>query len=103
MPKRSHKDEWAKAMVGAGSKPKPKVKSPRWRMAVSSNMAPGPAPTQATAQGKGASNTGARKGKKPITIPLHDVSPELKKNLVREIIKGGRATVIKGKGKGKGK
>ena len=61
------------------------------------------APKRATG-GKGkdvSSNTGARKGGKPITIPLSDVSPELKAILVKEMIKGGRAKVVKGKGKGK--
>ena len=43
------------------------------------------------------------KGWKPITIPLSDVSPELKAILVKEMIKGGRAKVVKGKVKGKGK
>ena len=49
------------------------------------------------------SDTGAGKGGKPITIPLSDVSPELKAILVKEMVKGGRAKVVKGKGKGKGK
>ena len=31
------------------------------------------------------------------------MSPELKAILVKEMIKGGRAKVVKGKGKGKGK
>ena len=35
------------------------------------------------------SDTGAGKGGKPITIPLNDVSPELKAILVKEMIKGG--------------
>ena len=47
------------------------------------------------------SDTGAGRGGKPITLPLSDVSPELKAILVREMIKGGRAKVVKGKGKGK--
>ena len=46
-------------------------------------------PKRATGgQGKAAaavsSDTGARRGGKPITIPLTDVSPELKAILVRE-------------------
>ena len=43
------------------------------------------------------------KGGKPITIPLSDVSPELKAILVQGMIKGGRAKVVKGKGKGRSK
>ena len=63
------------------------------------------APKRATGgQGKAvSSDTDARRGGKPITIPLSDVSPELKAILVREMIKGGRAKVVKGKVKGKGK
>ena len=49
------------------------------------------------------SDTGAGRGGKPITIPLSDVSPELKAILVKEMIKGARAKVVKGKVKGKGK
>ena len=53
-------------------------------------------------QGKDvSSDTGARKGRKPIKIPLSEVSPELKAILVKEMIKGGRAKVVKGKGKGR--
>ena len=63
------------------------------------------APKRATGgQGQGkdvSSDTDARKGGKPITIPLSDVSPELKAILVKEMIKGGRAKVVKGKVKGK--
>ena len=49
------------------------------------------------------SATGAGKGGKPITIPLSDVSLELKAFLVKEMIKAGRTKVVKGKVKGKGK
>ena len=76
MPKRSRRDDLTKAMIGG----KPK-----------------------------SSNTGASKGKgkgrgKPIHISLDDISPELKKILVREMVKGGRAKVVKKsqiKGQGK--
>ena len=74
MAKRSRRDDLAKAMIGG----KPK-----------------------------SSDTGASKGKgrgKPINIPLDDISPELKKLLVREMVKGGRAKVVKKsqiKGQGK--
>ena len=89
MPKRSHtcQEEWARSMMGARN-----VKAPKET-----------APKRATGgQGKDVtSDTGARKGGKPITIPLSDVSPELKAILVKEMIKGGRAKVVKGKVKGK--
>ena len=60
-------------MIGGRSDPKPKPKS---------------------------SDTAASKGKgkgrgKPINISLDNISPELKKNLVREMVKGGRAKVVK--------
>ena len=82
-------------MVGAQNpkpaKEKPKLK-PAKEKAASSNMAQR-APKGATGgQGKAvSSNTGVGRGGKPITIPLS------------EIIKGGRAKVVKGKVKGKGK
>ena len=90
MPKRSHsrKEEWARSMVGA--------RKPAKEKAASSDTAK-QAPKKATG------GQGAGKGGKPITIPLSDVSPELKAILVKEMIKGGRAKVVKGKGKGKGK
>ena len=76
MPKWSRHDDLAKAMIGG----KPK-----------------------------SSDTGASKGKgkgrgKPINIPLDNISLELKKILVREMVKGGRAKVVKRsqiKGQGK--
>ena len=79
---------------------------PAKETAASSDMAQ-QAPKRATG-GQGiavSSNTGTGKGGKPVTIPLSDVSPELKAILVKEMIKGGRAKVVKSnvKGKGKGK
>ena len=89
MPKlsRTRQEEWARSMMGARN-----VKAPKET-----------APKRATGgQGKDvSSDTGARKGGKPITIPLSDVSPELKAILVKKMIKGGRAKVVKGKVKGK--
>ena len=82
MPKRSRRDDLAKAMIGGRSDPKPKPKS---------------------------SDTAASKGKgkgrgKPINIPFDNISPELKKILVREMVKGGRAKVVKkSQVKGQGK
>ena len=76
MPKRSRRHDLAKAMVGglgdtAKAKAKPK----------SSNTA---AAAASTSKGKG-------KGRgKPINIPLDNISPELKKILVQEMVKGGK-------------
>ena len=81
MPKQSWRDDLAKAMVGglgdtAKAKAKPK----------SSDTA---AAAAAASKGKG-------KGKgKPINIPLDNISPELKKILLQEMVKGGRAKVVK--------
>ena len=89
MPKqsRSHQEERASSMMGAQNVKPPKETAPK----------------RATGgQGKDvSSDTGAQKGGKPITIPLSDVSPELKAILVQGMIKGGRAKVVKGKVKGK--
>ena len=84
MPKRSRQDDLAKAMIRGSSDPKPKPKS--------SNTA--------TSKGKG---KGKGKGM-PINIPLDNISPELKRILVKEMVKGGRAKVVKKsqiKGQGK--
>ena len=92
MPKRSRRDDLAKAMVGGlGDTAKAKAKAkPK-----SSNTA---AAAASTSKGKG-------KGRgKPINIPLDNISPELKKILVQEMVKGGRAKVVKkSKVKGQGK
>ena len=49
-----------------------------------------------TAAASKAASKGKGKGKrKPINIPLANISPELKKILVREMVKGGRAKVVK--------
>ena len=86
MPKRSQsrQAEQARSMMGVQN-PKPAKEK-----AASSNMAQ-QAPKRATGgQGKAvSSDTGTRRGGKPITIPLSDVSPELKAILVKEMIKGG--------------
>ena len=91
-------------MVGAQNVKAPKETEGKAKGGIhaSSNMAQR-APKRATG-GQGiavTSNTGAGKGGKPITIPLSDVSPEVKAILVQGMIKGGRAKVVKGKGKGK--
>ena len=49
------------------------------------------AKTSDTAPGKG-------KGSGPINIPLDDISPELKKILLKEMIKGGKAKLVKKQG-----
>ena len=76
MPKWSRRDDLAKSMIGglgdtAKAKAKPKL-----------------------------SNTAASKGKgkgkgKPINIPLANISPELKKILVKEMVKGGGQKLLK--------
>ena len=57
------------------------------------------------AKAKVAASTSKGKGKgMPINIPLDNISPELKKILVQEMVKGGRAKIVKmSKAKGQGK
>ena len=69
MPKRSRRDDVAKAMIGGTSDPKAKPKSS----------------DTAASKGKG---KGKGKGK-PINIPLHNISSELKRILVTEMVRGG--------------
>ena len=93
-------------MVGAQNEKVPKETEGKVKggICASSDMAQ-QAPKRATG-GQGiavTSDTGAGRGGKPITIPLSDVSPELKAILIQGMIKGGRAKVVKGKVKGKGK
>ena len=84
MPKQSWRDDLAKAMIGGRSDPKAKPKSS----------------DRAASKGKG---KGKGKGKS-INIPLDKISPELKKNLVKEMVKEGRAKVVKkSQVKGQGK
>ena len=76
MPKRSRTEDRAKGMVGKGelkAKEKPK--------------------TSDTARGKGKKGKGG-----PINIPLDNISPELKKILVKELVKGGKAKLVKKRG-----
>ena len=75
MPKWSRRDDLAKAMIGGRSDPKTEPKSS----------------DTAASEGKG---KGKGKGK-PINIPLDNISPELKRILVKEMVKGGRAKVVK--------
>ena len=88
MPKRSRRDDLAKAVVGGlGDKAKVKPKS--------SDTAPAAAASTSKGKGKGRGM--------PINIPLANISPELKKILVQEMVKGGRAKVVKkSKVKGQG-
>ena len=81
MPKRSIKDDRAKAMIGA-VKPKPKKPS----------VAKGPT------RGRAGSSDIAKK-RAPVNIPMKDVSSELKKLVVEELIRTGRARIVKRKGR----
>ena len=81
MPKQSQRDDLAKAMIGGRNDPKPKPKSS----------------DTAASKGKG-------KGREPINIPLDNISQELKRILVKEMVKWGRAKVVKkSQVKGQGK
>ena len=78
MPKRSPKADLARAMIGGRSDPKPKPKS--------SDSAAAAASERGKGKGKGRG--------KPINIPLDNISPELKKILVKEMVKGKREKVV---------
>ena len=81
MPKRSIKDDRAKAMIG-GVKPKPKKPS----------FAKGPT------GGRAGSSDIAKKGA-PVNIPMKDVSSDFKRLVVEELIRTGRARIVKRKGR----
>ena len=92
MPKRSRTEDQAKGMVGKGefkAKEKPKTSDTArpGKGTKTSDIAPG--------KGKGS-------GSGPINIPLDNISPELKKILVKELVKGGKAKLVK-RGKKKSK
>ena len=78
MPKRSIREDKLKSMCGRRSIKK--IKSPERKKP--SDTAP-----KATAS----------KPSKPLNIPLRDVSPEFKRLVVKELIKSGKARVIKKK------
>ena len=87
MPKRSRKEDREKAMVGGRSKPKPK----------SSDTAKSTRPT--STKGKGTAGTAGKPTDtvkaKSIDIPLSECSAEFKKFVVTELVKTGKARVVK--------
>ena len=101
MPKRSIRDDRAKAMIG-GVKPKPKpmpkkpsntarkqtVKTAKTRQTVAKG------PTRGRAA---SSDIGLKKA--PVNIPMKDMSPEFKKLVVEELIRTGRARVVTRRGR----
>ena len=88
MPKRSIKEDKLKLMCGRRSIKK--IKSPE-KKKKPSNTAP-KAPAAAAAAPKATAS-------KPLNITLSDVSPEFKRLVVTELIKSGKARVIKAKKK----
>ena len=96
MPKRSIKEDLAKSMTGevkklrSPLKPNPKPKKP-------SNM-PRKQTATATATGStggmaASSDTGVTKP--PLKIPMKDMSPEFKRLVVEELIRIGKARVVR--------
>ena len=85
MPKRSIKDDRAKAMIG-GVKPKPKPKK--------SSIAKGPTGGRA-----GSSDIDLAKKGAPVNIPIKDISSDFKRLVVEELIRTGRARIVKRKGR----
>ena len=99
MPKRSIRDDRAKAMVG-GVKPKPMPKKPsdtaRKQTAKTAKtrqtIAKGPTRGRAAS-----SDIGLKKA--PVNIPMKDMSPEFKRLVVEELIRTGRARVVTRRGR----
>ena len=82
MPKRSRKADREKAMVGGSSKPKPK----------SSDTAKSTTSTKGKATAGKPTDTVKAKS---IDIPLSECSAEFKKFVVAELVKTGKARVVK--------
>ena len=99
MPKRSIRDDRAKAMIG-GVKPKPMPKKPsdtaRKQTAKTAKtrqtIAKGPTRGRAAS-----SNIGLKKA--PVNIPMKDMSPEFKRLVVEELIRTGRTRVVTRRGR----
>ena len=87
MPKRSRKEDREKAMVGGTSKQK------------SSDTAKSTRPTSTKGKGKGTAGTVGKPTNtvkaKSIDIPLSECSAEFKKFVVTELVKTGKARVVK--------
>ena len=87
MPKRSIREDKLKSMCSTRSIKR--IKSPEKKKPSNTALKEAPpkaAPPKATAS-------------KPLNIPLSDVSPEFKRLVVTELIKTGKARVIRGKKK----
>ena len=82
MPKRSRKADREKAMVGGSSKPK------------SSDTAKSTLPRSTKGKGTAGKPTNTVKSKS-IDIPLSECSAEFKKFVVTELVKTGKARVVK--------
>ena len=97
MPKRSIRDDRGKSMTG-GVKPKPMPKKPSYtahkQTAKSHTGQTAKGPTRGRAV---SSNIGLRKA--PVNIPMEDMSPEFKRLVVDELIRTGRARVVRRKGR----
>ena len=89
MPKRSIREDKLKLMCGTRSIKK--IQSPE-KKKKPSNTAPKAVPPKAKA-------SKPSKPSKPLNIPLSDVSPEFKRLVVSELVKSGKARVIRGKKK----
>ena len=87
MPKRSIREDKLKSVCGTRSIKR--IKSPEKKKP--SDTAPKEAPPKAVPPKATAT--------KPLNIPLSDVSPEFKRLVVTELIKTGKARVIRGKKK----
>ena len=93
MPKRSIRDDWAKAMIGGVKpKPKPKPKEPSdtaRKQTATTGQTVAKCPTGGWAA---SSDIGLKKAS--VNIPMKDMSPEFKRLVVEELIRTGRARVV---------
>ena len=94
MPKRSIWEDKLKSMCSTRSIKR--IKSPE-KKKKPSNTAPKAAPPKAAPPKATASKPS--KPSTPLNIPLSDVSPEFKRLVVSELIKTGKARVVRGKKK----
>ena len=92
MPKRSIWEDKPKSMCGTRSIKRKKSPEKKPSDTAPKAAPPKAAPPKATASKPSKPST-------PLIIPLKDVSPEFKRLIVTELIKTGKARVIKGKRK----
>ena len=101
MPKRSIRDNRAKAMIG-GVKPKPNPMPKKPSDTARKQTAKTAKTRQTVAKGPTGGRTASSDidlKKAPVNIPMKDMSPESKRLVVEELIRTGRARVVTRRGR----